>query len=107
MLAASYQPSLDGLLDDDDDGSALISILPGQNADNSVELEEQLAVLGKAIGENLSERERYVITELFGLTSGKGKTLEAVGDTLDLTKERVRQIREAALDKLKATFCQL
>jgi DNA-directed RNA polymerase sigma subunit (sigma70/sigma32) len=48
----------------------------------------------------LDSRERGIISEYFGL-SGKPKTLEEIGSGLNLTKERVRQIKEKAVRRLK------
>lgn len=50
----------------------------------------------------LTEREKYVITEYFGLESKKCLTLEDIGSNIGLTKERVRQIKEKALKKLRS-----
>lgn len=50
----------------------------------------------------LSDREKYVVTEYFGLNSEEGLTLEEIGDNIGLTKERVRQIKEKALKKLRS-----
>lgn len=50
----------------------------------------------------LNDREQYVITEYFGLNSKKSLTLEEIGNTMGLTKERVRQIKEKALKKLRS-----
>jgi RNA polymerase primary sigma factor len=52
--------------------------------------------------EHLNERERVVITGRFALTvDGKKRTLEEIGETLGISKERVRQISERALEKLR------
>jgi RNA polymerase primary sigma factor len=50
--------------------------------------------------EILDERERSIIEDYFGLT-GTPRTLEDIGDDFNLTKERVRQIKEKALRKLR------
>lgn len=50
----------------------------------------------------LTEREKYVISEYFGLESKKCLTLEDIGSNIGLTKERVRQIKEKALKKLRS-----
>ena len=50
----------------------------------------------------LTEREKYVISEYFGLESKKCLTLEDIGSNIGLTKERVRQIKEKALIKLRS-----
>ena len=49
---------------------------------------------------NLNKSERYVITKYFGL-DGDPVTLEDISEELDLTKERVRQIKEKAIKKLR------
>ena len=51
--------------------------------------------------DRLSEKERKVITYRFGLKNGEAETLEVVGQRLNLTRERIRQIQEEALKKLK------
>lgn len=56
------------------------------------ELNETLSVL--------SERERKIIEMYFGMDGGS-MTLEQIGDEYNLTKERIRQIKEKALRKLK------
>jgi RNA polymerase primary sigma factor len=48
----------------------------------------------------LDDRERIIIEDYFGL-SGNTRTLEDIGGDFNLTKERVRQIKEKALRKLR------
>lgn len=49
----------------------------------------------------LTEREKSVITHRFGINSEKPKTLAEVGDMLGYSKERIRQIEENALTKMR------
>jgi len=51
--------------------------------------------------ECLSEREQKILTLRFGLEDGIGRTLEEVGNIFGITRERVRQIQEKALAKLR------
>ena len=49
----------------------------------------------------LRQRERKILEMYFGLDDGKEKTLDEIGQETKLTKERVRQIKDKALIKLK------
>ena len=49
----------------------------------------------------LDERERRIIEFRFGLTGGQPKTLEEVGTELGVTRERIRQLQNVALTKLR------
>jgi RNA polymerase primary sigma factor len=49
----------------------------------------------------LKPRQQLVLTERFGLDGGKPKTLEEVGTTLGITRERVRQLETRALRELR------
>jgi len=53
--------------------------------------------------ETLTPREADVIRLYFGLGSQHPMTLEEIGETFDLTRERVRQIKEKAIRRLKHT----
>lgn len=49
----------------------------------------------------LTERERDVVKLFFGIGLNHGLTLEEIGDKFDLTRERVRQIKEKAIRRLR------
>ena len=71
-------------------------VTPEQNVE-SVMLREHIdALLG-----DLKERERQVIVLRFGLEDGHPRTLEEVGKEFNVTRERIRQIEEKALRKLR------
>ena len=57
------------------------------------EVEELLTIL--------KERERSVLRLRFGLADGRSRTLEEIGRQFHLTRERIRQIEENALHKLR------
>jgi RNA polymerase nonessential primary-like sigma factor len=95
------------LLDDDDrDGSALLQDLEaGEEAQpESVLSVQQRQAHVRAALDALSEKERIVIEGRFGLKRDEMRTLEAIGQELGLTYERVRQIEKAALSKLRTGF---
>ena len=51
--------------------------------------------------EVLDEREKKIIFSRFGLDGGKAKTLEEVGKKFGVTRERIRQLQNIALMKLR------
>ena len=53
--------------------------------------------------DTLTPREADVISSYFGLNKGHAMTLEEIGEKFDLTRERVRQIKEKAVRRLKHT----
>ena len=50
---------------------------------------------------NLTDQEKYVIIERFGLVSGNPRILESIGNELHVTRERIRQVESRALNKLR------
>ncbi len=70
-------------------------------ADSQVGLKEMTREVARALGA-LSPREAAVIRLRFGIGQGEAMTLEEVGQTLGVTRERIRQIEEKALMKLRA-----
>jgi RNA polymerase primary sigma factor/RNA polymerase sigma factor len=80
-------------------------------ADYRISLDEErsLALARRAIGDlllNLNVREREVIAARFGLDAGRPPTLRELGQILGVSKERVRQIQERALQKLRSAAAQ-
>ncbi len=55
----------------------------------------------REILEQLTDRERKVLTMRFGLEDGQSRTLEEVGNEFGVTRERIRQIEAKALRKLR------
>ena len=69
---------------------------PEEAMEQIVEKEEVSELL-----EALNERERQVIRLRYGLDGGRTHTLEEIGEQLNVTRERVRQIEARAMEKLR------
>ena len=80
-----------------------IQVHPGAIADNALVGHERDSLSDRVYEklQTLEPREQQVLVMRFGLDDGKENTLQEIGDVLDLTRERVRQIEKAALSKLK------
>ena len=86
----------------DDDSNSLIDIMTDEDApttDNNMERESLSKDLEAALS-TLSEREQQVLKMLFGIGCNE-MTAEEVANSLSLTRERVRQIKERALRRLR------
>lgn len=86
-----------------EDGDSFLDILKNDDAQMPDEVFNSKDVLKtKLLGllTCLDERERVIIEDYFGLT-GTSRTLEDIGTDFNLTKERVRQIKEKSLRKLR------
>lgn len=86
---------------DGDEGSELSSLL-SEGAAQPIELirEALVAQVRSALAE-LTPKERAVMTLRFGLGDDEPRTLQEIGDRLDLSGERVRQIESRAKEKLR------
>src|SRR3984893_15766575 len=56
--------------------------------------------------EVLNDREKEIISQRFGFDGGERKTLEEVGQKLGVTRERIRQLQNSALSKLRRALSQ-
>lgn len=88
----------------DEDGNSYHDIIEDGNAERPdlIFADDRLLLIErlKGILSKLNESERYVITKYFGL-DGDALTLQDISEDLELTKERVRQIKEKAIKKLR------
>lgn len=55
----------------------------------------------KRLLRGLKDRDRYILESRFGLVEPEKKTLESIGQEYDITRERVRQIQDAALKAIR------
>lgn len=86
-----------------EDGDEILDLIPDNSfirPDEDFYGEEMLKNEMEKTLSVLSDRERKIINMYFGI-DGNSLTLEQIGDEFGLTKERIRQIKEKALRKLK------
>ena len=86
-----------------EEGDELIDLIAGEMPDDDrIEIDERIKnELNKTLS-ILDERERTIIQCYFGIDiNSEAMTLEAIGERYGLTKERIRQIKEKAIRKLR------
>ncbi|HKS37050.1 MAG TPA: RNA polymerase sigma factor RpoD/SigA [Verrucomicrobiae bacterium] len=100
--AAIRPTSLEAPLGDDED-SRVAEVVKDENADTPYELLEEKANthMVRSMVETLDIREREILRQRFGLDGDDKKTLEEIGEQFGVTRERIRQIEELALRKLR------
>ena len=101
MKAPSKHISVDAPFIEGEDNS-LLDVLPNADspmADNELVMESLRAEISSALNV-LNERERNIIEAFFGINQPE-MTLEEIGDKYGLTRERVRQIKEKAMRRLR------
>ena len=96
--------SLEGNVGDEDEAQ-LNELIEDKNAEDPFLVMELLHLREgiERVLNDLSERERTVVKMRFGLGYPKEYTLEEIGNLLGLTRERIRQIEQAALRKMRPT----
>lgn len=94
--------SLNTALNDEDDGTLedLVADPNQERPDDRIDNELRAKAINQVL-ETLGEREKNVIIARFGLNGTRAKTLEEIAAEYKLTKERIRQIEQAALHKLR------
>lgn len=105
LALSEHATSLDTPLDNDPQ-SSLMDMLPGDSEDTPDLLAEhhELAVQVRDWLSRLPDKQRIVIVRRFGLDNDDPATLETLADEMGITRERVRQIQQEALVKLKRSF---
>ena len=86
-----------------EDGDTILDLIENKDAlspEHIFESENQIKDELIKIMSVLDEREKYIVISYFGL-NGTPKNLQEIGNEYSLTKERVRQIKEKALRKLR------
>jgi RNA polymerase primary sigma factor len=103
LLEASQRPtSLDAPIGEDDDTTYAERVRDEmmQTADQSIQTEQSHAMIREFVG-RLDQREQTILRYRFGLDGGGEKTLEEVGQHFGVTRERIRQIQNGAMIKLR------
>jgi len=103
MRTAAIRPaSLDAPIGDDDSNN-FAEVVQDENADSPYEQLEEKTVtkMLREMVKTLDPREATILQYRFGLDGGSEKTLEEVGAKFGVTRERVRQIQNIALHKLR------
>ncbi|HLU24215.1 MAG TPA: RNA polymerase sigma factor RpoD/SigA [Longimicrobiales bacterium] len=102
---AASELSLDAPIDRGDRDSA--SFGERFAGDEAIDIEEQVEAqarrefLDRMFERYLTERERRILYLYYGLDDGEERTLEEIGSLLGVTRERIRQIRNRAFEKLR------
>jgi RNA polymerase primary sigma factor len=97
--------SMDTPLSEGEDGT-LIDVMENPNAvrtERNIEHDESLKMEIERSLKALTERQKEVICYFFGIGIDHPMSLEDIGDHFSLTRERVRQIKDKAITKLKTT----
>ncbi|MBD3393017.1 MAG: sigma-70 family RNA polymerase sigma factor [Chitinivibrionales bacterium] len=74
-----------------------------ESPDDSVLREALQEEIDQLLKTRLTRNERYVIMRYFGIGQETANTLDEIGERSNLTRERVRQIKNSALQKLRST----
>ena len=102
LAADGHHVSIDAPFQDGEDNCMLDVMPSGEDSrtDRAVDHESMALELNTVLSKVLKEREITIIRECFGIGCHE-KGLEEIGDQLGLTRERVRQIREKSIAKLR------
>jgi RNA polymerase primary sigma factor len=105
LSISSRHVSMDTPLSEGED-STLIDVLENPNAektDNELDHKESLKTEIDRSLKTLTERQKEVICYFFGIGVDHPMSLEDIGEKFNLTRERVRQIKDKAITKLRTT----
>ena len=102
MAASGHHVSIDAPFGEDDDNSMVDVMASGEDSrtDKHVDHESMAMELRRVLDKVLKDREKQIVCACFGIGETE-KGLEEIGDKMGLTRERVRQIREKSITKLR------
>lgn len=98
--------SVDAPINSEDNDSTMLDVLPNEDdiLPDSALMEESLREEVQQGLSILSPREVEVLSSYYGLNEFKALTLEEIGELYGLTRERVRQIKERAIRRLRKSY---
>lgn len=105
LSAGAKQVSVDAPFNDGET-NCLLDVLENtatEKTDRDMVYTDSLKVETERALEGLSERERQVVKMFFGIAGEGPLSLEQIGEVLELTRERVRQIKEKAIKRLRSS----
>ena len=103
MQIANSHLSLDASFNNDQEENSLVDYLADDNQEPPDEMTYTNALsedMQKALG-TLTDREQAILSFYFGLEGEEPLTLEEIGKKMNLTRERIRQIKEKAILRLR------
>jgi RNA polymerase primary sigma factor len=105
MKVAGRHVSMDAPLSSSEDGGTLMDVMANSDspkADKLLMAESLQKEIERSLS-TLTDKEREIIRLFFGIGMNHGLTLEEIGAKFNLTRERVRQIKEKAIRRLRHT----
>lgn len=105
LMMSTRHVSVDGPLFDGEDNT-LIDVLVNDNADSTDErlvYDESLKIDIDLTLQTLTERQKSVLCYFYGIGVDHPLSLEDIGERYSLTRERVRQIKDKAITKIRTT----
>jgi RNA polymerase primary sigma factor len=105
MKSQGRHMSMDAPLGNMEDGGSMYELMESQHdeaPDKDLMLDSLRSEIERSLN-GLTPREADVVRLYYGLSGGHSHSLEEIGEKFDLTRERVRQIKEKAVRRLKHT----
>ena len=103
IKADNHRMSIDAPFGSDDDDNAMVDVMASgddSRTDKGVDFESMASELDRVLNSVLKDRERKILCYCYGIGCHE-KGLEEIGSEFNLTRERVRQIREKSIIKLR------
>ncbi|MDA0335137.1 MAG: RNA polymerase sigma factor RpoD/SigA [bacterium] len=103
-----HDVSLDAPLSGEEGDDTMQALLTGEEPafDESFDQDALFRALHECV-DHLDDREQLILRAYFGLQQTRPMTLEQIGEILGLTRERVRQLRDRALQRVRAEYGDL